>query len=225
MLTAHSRHQSGILAALLVFVLQSADGGAWQNTAEGGGVFVEEVARNSAGESAGIKSGDVLLSWVRTASPPANPAEALGVLGSPFDLAEIEIEEAPRGSVTLTGIRDGQSFSATLPPGEWKIMARPHVPEALLASYQEGIRLNAAKEIEKGTKTWQEVAARAQSSHDPVLGYWLSLRVADVLAEARRWDAADAAYREAMAQGKKHPSARASCVWLGEGGSGLPKAR
>ena len=132
---------------------------------------------------------------------PANPAEARGVLGSPFDLAEIEIEQAPRGPVTLMGFRAGQRFSGYASPGEWKIIARPQVPEALLASYHDGMRLVAAKEIEKGTKTWQAVADKAQLSNDPVLRYWISLRVADVLSEARRWDEADAAYRKAMEQG------------------------
>ena len=52
------------------------------------GVVVEEVGKSSAGEKAGIKPGDVVLSWVRAAVPPANPVEARGEIGSPFELDE-----------------------------------------------------------------------------------------------------------------------------------------
>ena len=195
---------SAVFAALLLLVLQSADGAAWQDTARLRGVVVEDVAQNSVGESAGIRPGDVLLSWVRAASPPTNPAEARGQIGSPFDLTEIEIEEAPRGTVTLTGIRNGQSFSAALSPGEWKINTRPQMSEASLAAYQRGRQLVASNDVETGTKTWKEAATTAQ---DFLVGYWLSLKAADALAAARRWDEADAAYREAIAifESKKPP--------------------
>src|SRR5262245_15406199 len=57
-----------------------------------GGVVVEEVTKDGAGSAAGIQPDDVLLGWSRTASPPANPEPARGVISSPFDLSEVQVE-------------------------------------------------------------------------------------------------------------------------------------
>src|SRR5579863_2559728 len=64
------------------------------------GVVIESVAKNSAGEKAGIQMGDILLNWVR--------ANARGPIESPFDLAQAEIEQAPHGNVILEGLRGSE---------------------------------------------------------------------------------------------------------------------
>ena len=129
-------------------------------------MVVEEVGKDSAGEKAGIRPGDVVLSWVRAAAPPANPEEARGEIGSPFDLAEIEMEQAPRGEVRLSGTRDGASFSVAVPPGAWAITVRPHLVEPMLSAYQQGKDLIAAKEIDKGVAGWRELAAQANRANE-----------------------------------------------------------
>src|SRR5690349_9418292 len=88
------------------------------------GIVVLEVAQGSAGDKAGILAGDVLRSWQRAASAPASPAFARGTLTSPFDLTEIEIEHAPRGSVTLLGSRGTKPLAVLVPPGRWGITSR-----------------------------------------------------------------------------------------------------
>src|SRR5712691_9504018 len=70
------------------------------------GVVVEAVAHGSAGEKSGMQPSDLIVSWSRTMAPlgrlPASEAERIE---SAFDLLEAEIEQAPRGAVTLGGWR------------------------------------------------------------------------------------------------------------------------
>lgn len=63
----------------------------------GPGIVVEWVAKDSAAEKAGLKEGDILLRWSR--------GENKGIFESPFDLSEVNIEERPRGNVTIDGLR------------------------------------------------------------------------------------------------------------------------
>jgi CHAT domain-containing protein/Tfp pilus assembly protein PilF len=190
----------GRLTVLLL--LASVSAGADTATSQGKtalpGVVVEEVAKDSAGEKAGIKPGDVLLSWVRAATPPANPEEARGEINSPFDLVEIELEQASRGETTVIGIRGSASFSIIVPWGTWGITARAHLIEPLLSAYEEGKRLIAAKEIDKGLANWREMAERATRVNDGELAAWLLRKVGDALADVRRWDEAHASYQAAI---------------------------
>ena len=84
------------------------------------GVVVESVTPGSPGEAAGLRPGDVILSW---------PG---GTIRSPFDLVPLDIEEAPRRGVTLRGKREGQDFEWTLKTTEWGIEVRPNVPDGLV---------------------------------------------------------------------------------------------
>ena len=168
------------------------------------GVVVEAVATAAAGETAGVQPGDVLRSWVRAAAPPANPEEARGEIGSPFDFADIEMEQAPRGDVTLSGTRDGKSFAVRVPLGAWEITVRPQLVAPQLSAYEEGKRLIAAKEIDRGIAAWRELAAQSSNANDPVLAAWLFLRVGDTLGAARNFDEAHAAYRTALEAIKAH---------------------
>jgi CHAT domain-containing protein/Tfp pilus assembly protein PilF len=182
------------------------------------GVVVEEVGKNFAGEKAGLKPGDLVLSWVRVAAPPANPEEARGEIGSPFDLAEIEVEQAPRGAVRLSGTRDGGSFSVLVPPGAWEITVRPQLAEPLLSAYQQGKELIAAKEIDKGVTGWRELAAQANKANDWKLAAWLFLRVGDTLTTARRRDEAHANYGVAIEALKdRGDSTLVARIWDAEG--------
>src|SRR5262245_12916439 len=79
------------------------------------GVLVEGVSRGFGGEKAGILAGDIIESWSRAPRPPANPQAAHGALRMPFDLLHVEIEQGPRGGVTLTGRREGRRTQWTMP--------------------------------------------------------------------------------------------------------------
>lgn len=95
------------------------------------GVVVESLGTQGAGAKAGLRAGDVLLSWRRLAAPPANPREAEGNLGSCSDVAEAEMEEAPRGAVELRVRRSGKTSTVELGAGAWQLDVIPSsgVPE------------------------------------------------------------------------------------------------
>src|SRR5213595_1095699 len=61
------------------------------------GVVVEQVDKGSEAEKAGLQAGDVILAW--------SHSELRGNIESPFDLAEVETEQRPRGAVLLEGLR------------------------------------------------------------------------------------------------------------------------
>ncbi len=111
------------------------------------GVVVEEVDESFAAYEAGLRPGDVLLGWERSASPPANAEPASGAIDSPFDLREVEIEQAPRGELTLSGTRGGKRLRMQLPPGMWKLRARPRLGEGELETYEVAAALLAGEEI------------------------------------------------------------------------------
>jgi CHAT domain-containing protein/Tfp pilus assembly protein PilF len=61
------------------------------------GVVVESVASDSQASKAGFRKGDVLLRW--------SHGERTGRVVSPWDLLRLELEEEPRGPVTIEGVR------------------------------------------------------------------------------------------------------------------------
>jgi CHAT domain-containing protein/Tfp pilus assembly protein PilF len=91
------------------------------------GVVVESLGPQGAGVRAGLRAGDVLLSWRRKAAPPANPGEGEGNLASCSDVAEAESEEAPRGPVEVRVQRGGAVSTVPMPAGEWQLGVRPRV--------------------------------------------------------------------------------------------------
>jgi CHAT domain-containing protein/Tfp pilus assembly protein PilF len=90
-------------------------------------VVVESLGAQGAGVRAGLHAGDILLSWHRAAAAPANPGEAEGNLGSCSDVAEVEIEEAPRGPVELRVQRHGKTSTVELTAGTWQVEVKPRV--------------------------------------------------------------------------------------------------
>ncbi|HEV7785903.1 MAG TPA: tetratricopeptide repeat protein, partial [Thermoanaerobaculia bacterium] len=91
------------------------------------GVVVESLGLQGVGARAGLHAGDVLLSGRRPAAPPANPREAEGNLGSCSDVAEVEVEEAPRGPVEIRMQRRGKASTVQLAAGAWQLEVRPRV--------------------------------------------------------------------------------------------------
>jgi CHAT domain-containing protein/Tfp pilus assembly protein PilF len=162
------------------------------------GLVVDDVAKGSAAERAGLQPEDIVVSWTRPASPPANLQEASGQLVHPFDVTDVELEEAPRGTVTLQIQRAGASLALAMPPGEWGVSVRPRLAEAALARYREGRASIAAGELQKGTDLWRRLAQEASAREDWLPACWLLLRVGEALAAARQWDEAQVVFRAAV---------------------------
>lgn len=89
------------------------------------GVMIEGIPKGSALEKAGLKPGDIVLSWERPPNPPANPQGARGVIETPWDWMWLEIEQAPRGDVVLSVLRSGVAEEVRVPIGTWKARLKP----------------------------------------------------------------------------------------------------
>lgn len=138
------------------------------------GVVVEEVEEGFAAHKAGLQPGDVLLRWQRAAAPPANPGAASGDLSSPFDLDEVETEQAPRGDLTVSGTRGEERLLVRLPPGNWRLRTRPQLTESQLEAYEEAKALVNQEEVDEGLSRWEEMASIFGGGGDPVKASWLS---------------------------------------------------
>jgi CHAT domain-containing protein len=173
-----------LLAGWALCVPSSATG-AIATTSGAAGVLVEEVQHGSLGERAGLKPGDLLTSWGRPASFPANPFPAAGELATPFDLMEALIEQAPRGRLTLSGFRAGQPRSWTLIEGasveRAAIQVRPALEGETLRRYEDGRHDLENGSIASGMESWRLAAAAAFASGASSEGLWLHYRRAEEL--------------------------------------------
>jgi len=159
----------------------------------GQGLVVEEVAPEGAAARAGIAPGDVLLTWERAAAPPANPQPASGLLSSPFDLAEVESEEAPRGTLRLSGLHQGTARVWEIPLGKWDLIASPRLRGRQLREYQLGRKSIAAGKITAGLARWRRLATTLAAG-ELERAAWLLRRLAKVQAQKGAWADARATY-------------------------------
>jgi CHAT domain-containing protein/Tfp pilus assembly protein PilF len=172
------------------------------------GVVVEDVANASAGEKAGLRPGDVLLAWQRPANPSANPEKAEGKIESVFDWMWVEMEHGPRGTVKVSGERDGRPLTIEVPRGLWGVKVRPRLDEKTLNIYLEGKAAIDARTLESGAALWSRAAKFANTG-----GSWMYLRIGDTWAEARRWADASAAYDMARAESEGDTDIAKAFVW------------
>ena len=155
------------------------------------GLVVESTAKNSEGERAGLAAGDVILSWTRGASG--------GELRSPFDLAEVEREQAPRGPVALESMRNGAKRATDIGPGTWAIQTRPNFVGSLLIIYNEALGLAQAGKLDDAVVRWRAAAGKSRTGDCSWLASWLLFRAAQALAaDKQRWKESDALYQEAV---------------------------
>src|SRR5262245_17459396 len=89
------------------------------------GVVVEAATKNFEGDHDGIHAGNVILAW--------SCGTERGEIQSPFDLADVEMEQAQRCAVVLEGMRAGERKTWTLGANSWRISVRPVLPQSLLA--------------------------------------------------------------------------------------------
>jgi CHAT domain-containing protein/Tfp pilus assembly protein PilF len=170
---------------------------AWTQTAHGQpatilrpGVVIEKVDKYSEAEKTGFAEGDIILRWSR--------GDAKGEILSPFDLVSIEIEQAPRGTVRLEGLRGSESRVWAMGQDTWGIQLRPRIPEALATMYRDGQEAAAAGKLSTAAERWRALALQAESSRLLELRSWLFFHIANLEAEARNWKEADEAYQAAV---------------------------
>lgn len=159
------------------------------------GVVVEQVVHTGEAEKAELREGDVLLSWVR--------GDHKGEVQSPFDLAEIELEEAPLGKVTLEGYRGTEAMRWSLGCTPWQVSVRANLSGELLSGYSKGRELaNGGKvpEILQASQQWILLGTQFSGVRAVAIHAWLSFHAAELLRNAKQWKEADNAYQIALQQ-------------------------
>jgi hypothetical protein len=154
------------------------------------GIVVEELVKGSEGERAGLERGDILLHWLRE--------DTTADIESPFDLASLETEQAPRGSVTIWGVRGNEKRAWILGPDSWGILARPDFPEPFLNLYVHCEDLVTAGKVSDTTECWRTTSGEAFNSVSVLTQVWLFVHTSQMFAGAKQWQQVDRFYREAI---------------------------
>ncbi len=143
---------------------------------EGPGAVVERVEPGGAASEAGILPGDRLTAW----SGPSGH----GTLRDPLDLTAVEEEQAPRGPVTITLVRNGRTRPVVLPRGLWGLNCRPAMPPRSLARYRH--LLSGPANPATAATALERLAAT--SVEDARLAAWLLARAGERWVCARAFD-------------------------------------
>ena len=154
------------------------------------GVVIEQVWRISEAAKAGLKIGDIILTWSRS--------ESKGNIESPFDFDSIEIEQKPRGTVVLEGLRDGEKRTWIMGPDLWSVATRPVLSGSFLQEYshcQERVKAGA---VYQAAAQLRLVARTVQISDPAWLAPWLLSRAAEWWTKERHWKEVDETYEEAV---------------------------
>jgi hypothetical protein len=163
------------------------------------GAVVEAVDPNLEGDRAGVREGDILLSW--------SQGENRGEIHSPFDLSWTETEWKCKGPVTVQGRRGKAERIWVLGSGKWGIQTRPNLSANFLPIYKRGDDLAHKGKLGKAMALWGNSSGGAHSSRsgspNSLLHIWLLFHAGRVLADAQQWMEADIAYQTAMQQAEE----------------------
>lgn len=119
---------------------------------------------------------------------------------------------APRGAVTLEGMRAAGKQRWVLGPDTWGIAAQPDLPEDVLLIYREGRELAKAGKPADAAARWRAAAATAAKHSCAWLGPWLLFHAAEKLAESRQWNEADGDYQTAARASTLSPPIKAQLL-------------
>ena len=156
------------------------------------GLVVEQVSKNTQAQRAGMRPGDILLSWRR--------ADEHGEFESPFDLAHVFLEQASRGPVIVSALRGGQRREWLFCSDAWGVSVRPNFSEQLLSIYRQSEASFAAGNLAEATDGIRAVAANVREGGPLWLGPWFLSHAGKILLGARQWELADIFFQEAIAQ-------------------------
>ena len=156
------------------------------------GLVVEQVAQNTPAQKAGVHPGDILLSWKR--------ASAHGEFESPFDLAYVFLEQAPRGPIKVAALRGGRRIEWLFRSDAWGISVRPNFTNPLLSIYLQGEELFASGKHLEATERFRVAVASMLEGDPSWLSPWLLSNAGKLLIGARQWQLSDAVYQEAIAR-------------------------
>lgn len=175
------------------------------------GIVIDSLVPGSAPERAGLKVGDELISWTRAASAVA--PEARGQFHSPFDARDFELEQLPRGGVTISALRNGAPLNASLIPGFWSVETRTPFAAADLAAYNAG-QSRLVEQPNEALTAWQPLIDRLAASGDAADAAWLMTRVATSLIVHNELDRGEELFERAVDLVKSPQQRRlAAMIW------------
>ena len=147
------------------------------------GAVVVRCEPGNAGARSGLEPGDVVVGWRR--------GDRRGPISSPIDLALVELEEAPRGRVTLE-VRHGRwRRRLAVAAGEWGVDTRPTLGPELVAKWQDAKDPTGSSDGSGAVARWRALASKLAALKRPAASAWCRLEAAVVLAEAGRQDEAE----------------------------------
>src|ERR1041385_8240341 len=154
------------------------------------GLVVESVSKNSLAQRLGVHPVDLLLGWER--------AGATGEFESPFDLAYVFLEQAPRGPLAISAVRGHEHLKWMFGSDAWGISVRPNFEEPLLSIYLQGEEFFRTAKLDEAMDRFRAAATLAPATGSPWMAAWLLSHAGKLLLGTQRWDLADAAYDEAI---------------------------
>jgi CHAT domain-containing protein/Flp pilus assembly protein TadD len=154
------------------------------------GVRVENVDEGQEAAASGVQVGDYIAEWSR--------GESGGAIESPFDWAEVLIEQAPRGPVTLKGWRRGQQMTWLLGQRRWGLVVTPIFPERLAKTFDWCRDLERAKKQKDVALCWESLGRQIQPGDPRWLPHFVLNQLAESLTNQQRWAEADLAYQRAV---------------------------
>ena len=167
------------------------------------GIVVESAVPGYEAAKAGIRAGDVLVSWDRAANPPSNPASANGFFDSPFDVDEIRFEQGPRArTLTLGLMRDGNRIAVRIGQYPWRLETRPRFSRRWLPRYDKGRTLIEQDELAKGLDAWRTLAGELSAAKEYVDAAWMWSRVGMKLSGNKEADGALTALERALVEAR-----------------------
>ena len=193
---SRSRWSVGALIGFVAWILAS--GPATAGT-EREGVVVEAVRAGHAGARAGLRAGDVLLSWERGSNPPSNPVALSGRFARAVDVRLIEWEQSGRGPLRLIGRRGREPIVFAMPGGDgWGIEIRPRLEARQLETLEEARGLLASGDALSGQRLWRQAVEELAAEGRLHAAAWLQRNLATALADRRDVPAAIAASEAAI---------------------------
>jgi len=163
------------------------------------GVTVASLDPAGGGARAGLRTGDVLLSWQRrTEVPVAGTAE--GELRSCADLSAVENGEAPRGTVTFQVERQGRTFSLEMDPDGLQVEVLPRQRGAGegCETFARARRLSRIPRWPEARAAYAKAAAAARSRGRLLFAATALRGQAEAALRVQDFPGAEAAYAEAL---------------------------
>ncbi len=154
------------------------------------GLVAESVVSGSTADKAGIRKGDVLLSWERRSDPAAGFEDKKSVIRSPFEFLRLEIEESQRWPLLINAERDGKTINFELSPGNLGLSVYPFLDREFNSEYRDSIELVRLNEFEKGADQLLKIADKLEQTGNLLLSCWFDIQAGEISVKGKNLEKA-----------------------------------